>query len=376
MRQRCAGEGGVGLEQVEGVAQIIHGVAQLVGSIAQLIETILDAAAAVIADPVLDAAHDAVGDAAHAVQRVRGFGQSRSQLGVVGGRDGLGSAAHDAAHLGGNGRDGADGTCDLGSSTGNVTVIGQEGRRAQQAHACGNSLHCRGHAAAQREDAGHGVGHLQQLDTILEVLIRLLLGRERVVAGQDGGDGLRGSAVIAGIDRLQQLFDTLRDSRHPVTAILGCVAHLVQTGAGLAEGVGCHQHLSGHLAHGPLEVSGGVGQLGHGIFAGVHDGFEFGEGISQQSGGAVDLVGHLVAVVAGLVVQLACRCNGGVHLAGHGAEGVGDAGGGVLDDAGGVIDKAAQNLQLRTETPDGVLGEVQLPVRLRLTGDAAHVLAA
>ena len=30
---------------------------------------------------------------------------------------------------------GADGTCDLGSSTGNVTVVGQEGRRAQQAHA-------------------------------------------------------------------------------------------------------------------------------------------------------------------------------------------------------------------------------------------------
>ena len=376
MRQRCTGEGGVGLEQVEGVAQVIHGVAQLVGSIAQLIETILDAAAAVIADPVLDVVHDVVGDAAHAVQRVRGFGQSRSQLGVVGGRDGLGSAAHDAAHLGGNGRDGADGTCDLGSSTGNVTVVGQEGRRAQQAHACGDGLHCRGHAAAQREDAGHGVGHLQQLNAGLEVLVGLLVRGQGVVCGEDAGDGLRGSAVIAGIDRLQQLFDTLRDSRHTVTAILGRVAHLVQTVAGLGQGSGCHQHLSGHLAHGPLEVSGGVGQLGHGIFAGVHDGFEFGEGIGQQSGGAVDLVGHLVAVVAGLIVQLACRCNGGVHLAGHGAEGIGDAGGGVLDDAGGVIDKAAQNIQLRTETLDGVLGEVEFAIGFRLTGDAAHVLAA
>ena len=377
MRQRCTGEGGVGPEQSERIAQVIHGVAQLLGCCTQLLHTPLDVVAAVhAADPFLDVVHDAVGDAAHAVQCIGSLGQGCSQLGMVGGRDSLCRTAHDAAHLGGNGRDSADGTCDLGSSTGDVTVVGQEGRRAQQAHACGNGLHCRGNAAAQREDAGHGVGHFQQLDTILEVLIRLLLGRERVVAGQDGGDRLRGSAVIPIGEGLDKGCQTIRDLLQTLLGVAGRVAHLAQTVAGLAEGAGCHQHLSGHLAHGPLEVSGGVGQLGHGIFAGVHDGFEFGEGIGQQSGGAVDLVGHLVAVVAGLIVQLTGRRNGGVHLAGHGAEGVGDAGGGVLDDAGGVIDKAAQNIQLRAEALDGVLGEVQFAIGLRLTGDAAHVLAA
>ena len=77
------------------------------------------------------------------------------------------------------------------------------------------------------------------------------------------------------------------------------------------------------------------------------DRLQLGEGIGQQSGGTVDLVGHLIAVVAGLIVQLAGRGNSGIHLAGHGVEGIGDAGGGVLYDAGGVVHEAPQDVYKR-----------------------------
>ena len=224
MDQRCAGEGGVGLEQVDGVAQVVHAIAELIGRISQPFDAALDVVCAVqTADPVLDAAHDVVGDAAHPGQGVRGLGQGRRQLGMVGGRDGLSRTAHDAAHLGRDGGDGSDGAGDLRGRTGDVTVVGQEGRCPQQAHACGDGLHGRREAAAQRKDAGHRVGHLQQLDAGLEVLIGLCIRGEGVVGREDAGDGLRGGGVVAGVDGFQQPLDAVGDAMQAVAVICGGV---------------------------------------------------------------------------------------------------------------------------------------------------------
>ena len=224
MDQRCTGEGGVGLEQVDGVAQVVHAIAELIGRISQPFDAALDVVCAVqTADPVLDAAHDVVGDAAHPGQGVRGLGQGRRQLGMIGGRDGLSRTAHDAAHLGRDGGDGADGAGDLRGRAGDVTVVGQEGRRPQQAHACGDGLHGRREAAAQRKDAGHRVGHLQQLDAGFEVLIGLCIRGEGVVGREDAGDGLRGGSVVAGVDGFQQLLDAVGDTVQAVAVICGGV---------------------------------------------------------------------------------------------------------------------------------------------------------
>ena len=378
--QRCAGEGGIRLEDIQRLVKIIRSLAQILCGIAQGIQTRLNGGiagtdVAGVEAQLIQNIFQIAQLVAHIAKCAGHAGKGRSHLGIALLRNEVGGVAQQRADLRGQACHVAHGAGDLLAGGSQLAVIGQQRGAPQQTQAGGQQLHLAAHAGTQREDAHGGIRYLQQGDGCFDVIVHRVTGHAGITA-QNGTDGAAQTAVVLARQRGDQVVQTLADLLQTLFAGIQRVAGLVRAGRSLGQCRGGGQHLGRHLRGDPLELAHGGGHLIQCVDTRVHHGLQPGKCIGDEVARAVHLVRHFVKVIASLLLQTAGCLHGSVHLRVQGVEVGIEEVGAAVHVIGRAVDHGVQRVQLGAQTVDGALVQVQLHIGLCLAGNAAHVLAA
>ena len=372
-----AGEGGVGLQDAQRLFKIRKGVAQLFGGVAQGVQAVLDGACARNIEVVqfVKKIGNLLENIVVSVQGFRHGGKRLAPLGVSIGFQRLAGGLEQAAHCAGHAGQIADGTAHLPAGIEEIAVVGEERRAAHQAEAGGQQFHLAADAGAHAQHAHGCVGDLQKAHRSLDLIVDVIVGQQRVTAG-DGIDGPGQLGVVAAFDGFEQFFQTVADL---LQALLGGI-HGVAGGRHARAGFGqCgrgRQHLGGHFRGDPLELADGIGHFVQRIGGSIHHRLQPGHGVGEELARAVHFVRHIVEVIAALVLQAAGRVDGIGHVGIELVQVLIQRAGAVVHIVCRAVDHIVQGGKLGAQLVEGAFIEVEVDVRLCLPGNAAHVLAA